>query len=156
MKRRTIPDTPPPDPHTTEDKAALCDVVAPFVTSLLATTQAQVRARAPAVDPLTLALARLCAREVNRLMRGEPQLPFLKPVRFAGESVPPASLAAGLGALDAALGAFRRRYFGWHQKVGVAAWFISGPDGDTAAWRQLTRPQGPPPGISYPRPDDDY
>ncbi len=118
----------PPDPHTTEAKAALCDAVAPFVTSLAATAEAQLRARASVADPLTLALARLCAREVNTLMRGEPQLPFVRPVRFAGDSVSPASLAAGLRALEAALGAFRARYYGWHYDVHVPGWHIAGPD----------------------------
>ncbi len=133
---------PPALPHTTREKAALHDVIAPHVAGLAdelwtLASKTPGRAAEPPVAPEIVAQTAALLADARRLLRGEPEA-HLAALRFA----PPIglhALALGMRQLARAVAAFRARYYGHDPVSGLAGWAVAAADG-----RPAPRWIGPP------------
>jgi hypothetical protein len=125
-------------PQTSADKAALCDVLLPFLRGLRETVWA-ITAKNPdaAADPAAVDMAQLLLTDVRRLVRGEPMAAYVAGLRIEAGPANRFGLALKIAAMETAVGLFHRRYFGWHPEFGGPAWYLRG-DAASAAARHLS------------------
>jgi hypothetical protein len=133
-------------PRTTVEKAALCDALLPFLTGLRETVHAvAVKQPGAAAGDEVVMMAQILLADVRSLLRGERMGRYVDRLAIAGAPHDRLGLAIKLQAMEIAVKAFRRRYFGYNSAVGGPAWLLAGETGAADARRLLPPDETPPP-----------
>jgi hypothetical protein len=131
-------------PHTTAEKAALCDGLLPFLSGLREALWA-VAAKRPdaAPGPEAIDMGKILLADVRRLLRGERMHHYVASITIGDAPADRLGLAVKLGLMETAVIAFRKRYFGWHPGFKREAWYLCGESAVDDARRLLPRSTTP-------------
>ena len=143
---RPLSPSGPTLPHTTLEKAALCDALLPFLTGLREAIWAVTvkQPRAEAGDDVIM-MAQILLADVRRLVRGESMSHYVDRLTITSAPHDRLGLSVKLQTMETAVKAFRRRYFGYNPLVGRPAWLLCGDTAVEDARRLLPPDETPPP-----------
>jgi len=132
-------------PHTTAEKAMLCDGLLPFLVGLKAALWA-ITVKDPGAypGPEAIMMGQVLLADVRRLLRGERMGHYVNPLVITDDLANRFGLALKIGTMETAVNLFRRRYFGWHPGLGKPAWYLCGAHAVEDARKLLPRAETQP------------
>jgi hypothetical protein len=114
-------------PHTSIDKAVLCDALLPFLTGLREALWA-ITAKDPGAYPgrEAIFMGQILLADVRRLLRGERMAHYVNGLAITDDLANRFGLALKVSTMETAAGLFRKRYHGFHPALGKPAWYLCG------------------------------
>jgi len=127
-------------PHTTAEKAALCDALLPFLTGLREALWA-ITAKNPGAYPggEAIYMGQLLLADVRRLVRGDPMAHYIRGLTLTDDLPDRFGLAVKIGTMETAATEFKKRYFGHHPSFNRPAWYLCGEYAIDEAGKLLPR-----------------
>lgn len=127
-------------PHTSVEKAVLCDGLLPFLTGLREALWA-ITAKDPGAYPgrEAIFMGQILLADVRRLLRSETMAHYVNGLQITDDLANRFGLALKISTMETAAGLFRKRYFGWHPGLGKPAWYLCGDNAVEEARKLLPR-----------------